>query len=191
MGHRLGTAEQNSPCHTANIVTQSPKRAFLEYYQSHELRNPRSDIRIVAWRGLSGDSDQKCHIAFGERMLVQVKITSPDDNDRCGLLERSRATVGISRHSHFEPAAEACSVNKVGIILSSSRNEEPSSRAIGRLCASSRVSRLSPAIETRRRSHYKSFKSCGSAIRICGSNCRSRRRNRSRTRPRCAQGDPR
>jgi hypothetical protein len=131
MGHRLGTAEQNSPCHTANIATQSPKRAFLEYYQSHEIRNPWPDIRIVAWRRLSGDSDHKFHIAFGERMLVQIKITSPDDTDRCGLLERSHATVGISRHSHFEPAAEACSVNKVGIILSSFQKRK--SRQVARL----------------------------------------------------------
>ena len=31
---------------------------------------PRSDIRIVTWCRLSGDSDQKSHIAVGERRLV-------------------------------------------------------------------------------------------------------------------------
>ena len=31
---------------------------------------PRSDNRIVTWCRLSGDSDQKSHIAVGERMLV-------------------------------------------------------------------------------------------------------------------------
>ena len=32
---------------------------------------PRSDIRIVTWCRLSGDSDQKSHMAVGERMLVR------------------------------------------------------------------------------------------------------------------------
>ncbi len=31
---------------------------------------PRSENRIVTWCRLSGDSDQKSHMAVGERMLV-------------------------------------------------------------------------------------------------------------------------
>src|SRR6478672_2029792 len=36
-----------------------------------ETGRPRSDIRMVTWCRLSGDSDQKSHIAVGERMLVR------------------------------------------------------------------------------------------------------------------------
>ena len=36
-----------------------------------EIGKPRSDIKIVTWCKVSGDSDQKSHIAVGERMLVR------------------------------------------------------------------------------------------------------------------------
>ena len=44
--------------------------AAIAVHVTHRTGRPRSVIRIVTWCRLSGDSDQKSHIAVGERRFV-------------------------------------------------------------------------------------------------------------------------